>query len=67
MNDPRTSPATVRILLMAAGLELPDEELAAVASGYPALRARLDAVHTISLEGITPDLTLRSDAADAEG
>jgi hypothetical protein len=35
---------TVRALLGAAGLTLPEDELAAVAAGYPALRAELDAM-----------------------
>ena len=66
MTDPRTSPATVRTLLRAAGLDLPEDELATVASGYPALRERLDAAHALPLGGATPDLVLRPEAGAAE-
>lgn len=59
MSDRRTDPETVRTLLAAAGLRLPADDLAAVAAGYPALRARLDAAHAVVLpEATTPDLTL---------
>jgi hypothetical protein len=54
--------ATVRTLLSAAGLELPDDELAAVAAGYPAMRAQLDEMFTLPMpREATPDLTLRLD------
>lgn len=60
MSDRRTDLETVRTLLAAAGLDLPDEDLAAVTAGYPDLRARLDAAHAVDLpEGTPPDQVLR--------
>lgn len=52
--------ATVRTLLSAAGLKLPEDELAAVAAGYPAMRAQLDEMFTLPMpREETPDLSLR--------
>lgn len=53
---------TVRTLLEAAGLTLPDDELAEVAAGYPALRRELDGMFDLPVEREeNPDLLLRLD------
>lgn len=66
MSNRATDPETVHTLLAAAGLHLPADDLAVIAAGYPALRARLDAAHSLDLpEGTTPDLTLRPSIASA--
>ena len=61
MNDSPTGTdlAAVRLLLTAAGLQVPEDELARVAAGYPALRARLDAAYDVPVAEATPDLVLR--------
>jgi hypothetical protein len=38
--------ATVRALLAAAGIAPPDDEVATMVEGYPALRASIDALYT---------------------
>lgn len=51
---------TVRILLAAAGLTPPDDEVAAIAAGYPALRAQLDRMFELPVaREEEPELSVR--------
>lgn len=46
-RTPEETRAAVEALLAAAGLRLPEDELVDVVAAYPALRARLDALHDV--------------------
>jgi hypothetical protein len=49
-----TTENTVRTLLEAASITIPDEEITALAKTYPALRAQADGLYLPELEFIDP-------------
>ena len=50
----------VRALLAAQGIEPPAEDLAAIAAGYPALRARVESLYTVECGDGDPALLLHA-------
>jgi hypothetical protein len=56
--------ALVRALLAAQGIDPPAEDLAAIAAGWPALRARIESLYTVECGDADPAPLMRAREED---